>query len=649
MHLRKIAFSLTLLWGVMGYAQEEKKVIFTYGQDTVYADEFMRVFKKNNKPEEFTDSAIQDYLELYINFKLKVKEAHMEGMHNSAAFQSELAGYREQLAKSYMTDTSLTSQLIDEAYERMKQEVHASHILILCKPNALPKDTLAAYRKINQLRNKALKGADFDTLAYYNSEDPSAKNNLGDLGYFTAFDMIYPFETQAYQTEVGGISPVFRTEFGYHILHVEDKRPSRGDVRVAHIMLKLNQGASEAEIIDKKRKIDSIYAQLQSGANWKDLVATYSEDAGSSQSGGELSWIGSLSKNAIPFRDAAFDIEEIGGYSKPVKTQFGWHIIKLLERRGLADKEELAGSLRSQVSREPARVRMSKAALVEKLEKENELVVNDAAKSAVINAIDSSVIKGTFKASDWKGKKEVLFTIGSTPYTREDFGAYLQEYQVKQEDAALRATAENHFQSYLEKSMLDYEEAHLDEKYPAFRYLMQEYHDGILLFNLTEEKVWNKAIKDTTGLKEFYEAHKSDYMWPDRLHAVIYECADKSSYRMVKKLLRKDTKDVEISQQVNAENPLSLVIKRSKFERGENAYVDDVKWKEGVRKLGKVGDSYIIVRVIEFMPAGPKELKEIRGVMTGKYQDHLEDEWVKELRDKYKVVVNKEVLDSLLK
>ncbi|HCS21924.1 MAG TPA: peptidylprolyl isomerase [Bacteroidetes bacterium] len=646
----RLAFSclFVLFFFFQSARAQQNAPLFTYGSDTVYTEEFVRVFLKNNKKEEQTDSSLKAYLNLYINFKLKVKEAVQLGMAEDPAFQQELAGYREQLARTYMTDTSLTTMLMAEAYERMKTEVNASHILILVSPNALPKDTMRAYNRIKELRNKAIAGMNFDTLAYYNSEDNSAKSNFGNLGYFSAFEMIYPFETQAFQTNTGEISQIFRTEFGYHILKVKDKRAYRGEVKVAHLMLRLNTNAKEEEILESKRKIDSIYGQLINGADWGKMVSSYSEDASSIQNGGELNWIRTNSPVALPFREAAFSIANPGEYSKPVHTDFGWHIIKLIEKRPLASMDELSERLRMQVNREPERVKMSQESLVARFKMENGFVENSKNRNSLIARLDSSILKATFKAEMNAHAENPLFRIGDRTLYGKDFYTYIEKYQTPQSDISINTAAENLYKGFVVNEVLRYQNDHLEEKYPDFRYLMQEYHDGILLFNLTQAKVWDKAVQDTAGLKAYYEAHKTEHVWADRVQASIYECNSKEAYKQTKKLLKKGVADVEISQQVNEKNPLSLVIKHSKFERGENPQVDAVQWKPGTYTVKTEDGKYYLIKISEFVPAAPKAFKEVKGIMTGKYQDELEKQWIEDLKSRYPVSVNDDILNSIL-
>jgi len=328
-------------------------VLFTSANDTVFADDFLYVFRKNRMVDstvasksESTKQAVEEYLDLYVNFRLKVKAAEEAGLDQKESFQQELAQYREQLAKPYLIENRVTEQLIEDAYERMKQEVRASHILIEVPEDASPQDTLKAYQLADSLRTLALNGASFSMLAEQYSSDPSAASNGGDLGYFSALQMVYPFEKAAYSTEIGNISQPIRTRFGYHIIKVQDKRPSQGKVKVAHIMIRPDGGNDSTAY----QKAKQVYEQLRSGADWSEMVERFSEDISTKSKDGELPYFGT--GNMIEsFENAAFALENPGDISRPVKTRFGWHIIKLIDRQTLEPMEKLRPSLERQVER----------------------------------------------------------------------------------------------------------------------------------------------------------------------------------------------------------------------------------------------------------------------------------------------------------
>lgn len=255
--MKKLILCVSIVWGTLAvYAQEkENPVVLEIGNKKVTLEEFEAIYKKNaDENKTSTPEELKDYLDLYIKFKLKVVEAEALGMDTLPAFVQELEGYRKQLAQPYLSDREVTEGLIKEAYERMKSDVNASHILVKVSQEAEPKDTLAAYNKILKIRKRIITGEDFEKVAAETSEDPSAVKNKGNLGYFTVFQMVYPFESAAYNTEVGKISMPVRTSFGYHILKVNDKRPARGTMKAAHIMIRVNKNDGEEEIQNKKTK-----------------------------------------------------------------------------------------------------------------------------------------------------------------------------------------------------------------------------------------------------------------------------------------------------------------------------------------------------------------------------------------------------------
>ena len=285
------------------------EILLTVGTEEITVSEFQSVFQKNNNLEEVTPEEMDEYLDLFVKFQMKVLDAKEMQLDTFASFQKELAGYRKQLARPYLTDKQAEESLIIEAYNRMTQEVRASHILLLVDEDALPKDTLESYNRINSLRSKILKGEDFESVAKAYSEDPSAKSNGGDLGYFSAFRMVYPFETVAFNTEVGTISKPFRTRFGYHIVKTTDKRSSRGEVKVAHIMIEQKSNATEQEKKVSNDKLEQLLDFFKEGKSFDELVR-YSDDKGSSKQGGELPWF-STGQMVFEFEEAVLRLKTL--------------------------------------------------------------------------------------------------------------------------------------------------------------------------------------------------------------------------------------------------------------------------------------------------------------------------------------------------
>lgn len=507
-----------------------ESTLLTIGDEKISAEDFKYVYEKNNgkNPDAYSKASINEYLNLYTRFKLRVKEGESLGLDTTTEFKQELAGYQKQLAQPYLTEKEVTEMLVKQAYDRMKEEIRASHILIMCTPNADPKDTLIAYNKIVALRDRALKNEDFGTLAAQNSEDPSAKTNKGDLGYFTALSMVYEFEEAAYTTPVGSVSKPVRTKFGYHILKVVDRRPSQGQIHVAHIMARYSQGMSVEDSIKAKNEIDQIYVELQNGKSWKTLCEEFSDDVNTKNKDGELQWF-STGKMIPSFENAAFTLKTPGEYTKPVQTPYGWHIIKLLERKPLGTYEELEPGIRAKVTKD-SRSDLNKKMLITRLKRDDNFVENAKGVDYAVSKADSSLLIGNWTFLKNEKNKITVFTINKQKYTAEDFFAYVFENQRAMKGTSPEVYMKNIlYPEFVNSSLIAYEEAHLSEKYVDYKMLLKEYHDGILLFQMMEDKVWNKASTDTAGLKKFYTENAGKYTWSDRAHAHIISAIDKKT------------------------------------------------------------------------------------------------------------------------
>ncbi|UOQ53239.1 peptidylprolyl isomerase [Hymenobacter cellulosivorans] len=512
----------------------KQPVIETLGTHEVPAGEFAYVYRKNNgtAPEFGTRASVQEYLDLYTNFKLKVLEAEQRGLDTTQAFKRELEGYKQQLAQPYLTEKSVTDQLVREAYDRMSKEVSASHILIRLAPDAAPADTLTAYNKIMALRQRVTGGEDFNQVAAQTSEDPSARDNGGKLGYFTAMQMVYPFESAAYRTKVGEVSQPVRTRFGYHIIKVNDVRTAQGEIKVAHLMIRATPNMPKADSVTAKKKIDEIYSRLQRKEPWDKLVAQFSEDAGSAANGGELPPFGT--GRMIPsFEEAAFRLKNSGDLSVPVQTPYGWHIIKLIEKQPVPKFEDMEASLKSKVSKD-SRSELNRAAFLKRIRTENQFTENKASKDFVFAKADTSLVNGRFKytapaapakASKTVGDNTPLFTIKGKPYLAKDFLTYVQQNQRAKAGADPKFSMQQLYDQYVDQTLTDFEKANLETKYEDYRMLVKEYRDGILLFQLMDEKVWSKAIEDSVGLQKFFTENQSKYQWEPRVQGTVISAA----------------------------------------------------------------------------------------------------------------------------
>jgi peptidyl-prolyl cis-trans isomerase SurA len=661
-YCRKMALTLVLmmmplLWLASQTTQDP--VLLTIGNENVTKSEFLSIYQKNNVNGEVMDKkSLEEYLELFINFKLKVKEAEDLGLDTVPSFITELKGYRDQLAKPYFVDEELNAKLLQQAYERKKQDIRVSHILIRVEKFTKPADTLEAYNKILAIRERIVKGEDFNAVAEEVSEDPSArdmpargfqparKGNRGDIGYFSVFDMVYPFEEAAYNLPVGQVSMPVRTDFGYHLVLVQAKYPALGKVQVAHLFLQIAAESKHADSVRIAAKADSLYKALQAGSDWDELVRNFSDDKSSSMTGGVLPWFGS--NRMVPdFIDGIRHLSDSGQISKPVLTSYGWHIIKLVEKKPVGSFEDEKADLKQSLAKD-VRSNKSKESIIIKVKKEANYVDYPKAINEFVAAMDSSIYKRKWEISKAANLNSTIFKLGDEKYSQQLFAEYIVNHQSISSKEAYDQFINDLFKRFVDEKVIEYEDARLESKYPEFKALVKEYRDGILLFELTDQKVWSKAIKDTTGLKEFHEIHKMDYVWGDRIDATIVTAANEEGAKEVMKMAKKGKTVDEMWEAFKNDTIFNVKVVDKKYPKGESNIIDNIEWKAGISKIVQDKDGRFGFAIVKGLVAPePKSISEARGLITADYQNYLEKEWIQELKTKYTVNVNKEVLSTI--
>lgn len=659
-----VVFSFVFALSSMAAGQSDDPVLLKINEREITVSEFEYVYTKNNlNPQVLDPKSIDEYLELFVNFNLKVYEAMQLGLDTQATFISELDGYREQLAQPYLTDQEVSNQLLEEAYERMQWDLRASHILINLEEHASPADTLQAWNRIMEIRNKITEGENFEEIAREYSEDPSAKGmpatanrpamrgNSGDLGYFSVLDMVYPFENAAYSLQIDEISAPVRTQFGYHIIKLTDKLPAMGRARVAHIMVQLPEDAGTEQTEQAETKIKEIYQEIKEGEDFESMAQRFSDDKASGRRGGELPPF--TSNRMVPqFIKAISELDEQNNISKPLRTPYGWHIVKLFEKQTPSEDEAMA-ELKNKIGRD-SRAALSQQVVIDRLKSEYDFTENPENLEVFFEKVDESVFEGKWDKNLMDENAEaILFAFADTVFSRADFAQYLSQTQTMRTPEAIRSYVSAMYSNFKNETILEYEEQRLPEKYPEFRKIMNEYHDGILLFELTDQKVWGKAMKDTAGLKQFFNNNIDDYMWDDRYDAVIYtfntEQAAKSGRRQIRKAHRRNTPTEEIVASFNQSSQLEVSADKGVFETEEKPVLENLSPKSGISKVVEHNNSYHLVWVNDFIPAQPKKLSEVRGLVIADYQNYLEKKWVNELREKYEFTVYREALNSLQK
>ena len=663
--LKTIALASLLMPSLFLNAQSknDKEVLMTIGKEKVTVKEFSDVYYKNNlKSEVIEKKSVDEYLDLFVNFRMKVMEAEALKLDTSKKFQRELAGYRKQLAKPFMSSDDISDELLQEAYERSLKDIRASHILIRCDKHALPSDTLKAYNKALDVRKRALKGEDFGDLAVRFSEDPSAKDakatadmparkgNRGDLGYFTVFNMVYPFETGAYNTKVGEISMPVRSDFGYHVIKVVSVTDAMGTIQAAHIFLQLPFDASAEDAAEMKQKADNIYKELmdQGGKNWNEAVTKYSDDRGTVSRGGALSNF-TVNRIVPEFIEVCKTLE-VNEIAKPVRTMYGYHIIKLLGKTGVGSFEKESKKLSERIEKD-MRSKKSEEVVLRQIRKEYKFKPNDKNLEAFVATIDSTILEAAYQPNPKADMNAALFTIDGHPTKVKDFVEYIKAKQTRQKYVTPGTYAYQLYENFSNETMMNYADAHLEEKYPEFKAMVEEYRDGILLFDLMDREVWTKAVKDTIGLKEFHERNASKYMWGDRVLATIVTVARAESLPKVKAVIEAGTPLDSLREAFVRDSINFAYVRKGFYQRGDNQFVDQTEWKEGVRNEipSTVDQSTTIVFIREVRKPEQKTLKEAKGLVTSDYQVELEEKWMEALHKKYPVTIDEKVLDKVRK
>jgi len=549
-------------------------ILLKVGESIVTLSEFKFIYEKNNAntKDAYSEKSIREYLDLFIKFKLKVNEAFAQNYHASEDFRKEYKVYEKQLAKPYLTESKVTDALVRQAYERLQEEIRASHILVRVPENASPSDTTKALKKIKEIRKKVIQGQDFNVLAKSFSEDPSAQENGGDLGWFTALQMVYQFEDMAYDIPIGEVSPIFRTNYGYHILKTYERRPSNGAVKVAHLMIRTPSNPSSSQVAEAKTRILAIEREILQGKKWEDAVAQYSEDLATKNRGGELDWF-SAGTMLQPIEEAAFELKKSGDISRPVHSHYGFHLIRLVARQRLEEFEKLEPVLRQKVSRD-SRSELNRKLLVERLKKENQFSEVRNVRRLIDNKANDNLLTASWnydpKAEDLK---TVLFSIQNQEFRLEDFMEFVRKSQQVQPSGTAKTYIRRLYEIFSKQQILEYEEAHLAEKYPEYRFLIKEYKEGILLFQIMEKRIWTKALSDEEGLKSFFQTRRNNYQQNSTAIGRIFDLADKTIYEKLLLELKKDFHPDKLTEFLPTGFAMNSTILRSSEQETVNQVV----------------------------------------------------------------------------
>jgi peptidyl-prolyl cis-trans isomerase SurA len=630
-------------------------VLFTVKGTPVYVSEFKYIYSKANQEKaDFSDKSLHEYLDLYTNFKLKVQKARDMRLDTITSLIAELDGYKRQLSKSYLEDREVTDKLVKDAFDRMQQDVDVSHIFIACDRSRNAPDTMISYNRVLNLMKMIQKGADFNKIAADSSEDKSAKENRGNIGFLTAMlpDGYYNFEKAIYGAKPGVLIGPVRTNSGYHIIRVNAYRPARGEVEVSQILLRKGDNPEKNE--KARMKADSAYSALIAGGKWEEVCSKYTEDKGTAAKGGYIGFFG-INRYQKTFEDAAFSLEKDGDYTRVIETSIGFHIIKRNSRRSLGKFDELKRAITDRVKRD-GRSEIARQSMIARIRKE----AGYQDMPAVLKAWSAKQVDTIFLTFKWKPDPskptEVINHYGKEKsYTVADF----EEFCARSSRERMRGlgipaaeTIQKLYNAWTDETAVQYEESHLDKKYPEFKSLMREYEEGILLFEALKQNVWDRANSDSLGLENYYRINLTQkYKWDERARVSIYtlKTDDLKVINEVWAFAAKNPAE-EVLKKFNTNSDLITVIEKL-YERGKNKDLGTL-WSVGDRSEAKTDagtKTGSFLKIEEVLQPQPKTLAEARGYAVADYQDFLEKKWIDDLRKEYDVKIDEEVLKNLIK
>ena len=619
------------------------EVLFTVDNEPVYVSEFLRVYNKNlDLVQDESQKDVDEYLSLFTTYKLKLKEAKTLKLNEKPSYLRELNTYKKQLAKNFIYDNKVTDALVEEAYDRISYEIRANHILIKIPENANPQDTLVAFNTISKLRDRTLSEG-FETVR---KQVHNGKSVFGEeLGYFSGFRMVYKFENAAFNTNVNEISQPFRTRFGYHIVNVLDKRKSRGERKVAHIMVGIKQNDTLGE--KPEARIQDIYTKLNQGEDFEALAKQFSDDKNSAAKGGLLASFSSGQLGSTEFENVAFNLNEVGDVSEPFKTKYGWHIVKLHAKKLTPPFEDVKAELEAKVKRDE-RSKLIDAALITKLKTKYNIKDAQEALAYFVSILNADYYNRTWKLpADFKSDSP-LVKIGNKQFSFKDFGFYLEKSQRgTNPKSTIKEIVSEKYDAFLSTRLIQYQEAHLEEENEEFAHIVSEYRDGLLLFDLMETTIWNTAKTDSIETQNYFNANKEKYVLPKRIDAVVASSTKQRVLKKVSALLKQNMDLEDIKKLVNNNGEVHVVFTSGVMDANHQALPDKFEFAKGISKIYKHNKAFIIANVKAVLPKKHKTFEEAKGLIISDYQTYKEENWVNQLKEKYKVVVNQDVLNKI--
>jgi peptidyl-prolyl cis-trans isomerase SurA len=630
----------------------QAQTLFSIDKEQVSVKEFLNIYTKNNKVADFSEKSLREYIDLYSLFKMKLHEAKSKKIDTISNLNEELKTYSNQLAESYFVDKNHMDKIMQNLYQRSKKDRKVAHILIKTPQNAKPEDTQIAYKAILEIKNKINTKEDFFKLAIEKSEDPNAKETKGIIGFINIFMTFPSFEDMAYTTPINEVSNILKSPFGYHIILPLEERTARGKVSVAHIYTTDKTDEDKKNKKAEKKIMEAFKAIESKKISFDSAIKKYTEDNASLTNGGILPLFG-INEMVSEFEENSFTLSQIGSICKPFKSPFGWHIIKLLQKIERPNYEEAKSWMKEKLDKDERMLNSKQLAIKTIKEKYHYREINNHFEEIYNDLSDNKFEKKGWKISQMKNPK-TLIEFDDIIYTQNDFINYIQKnysnITAPKKEEIIKPMIEN----YKEYCIYLYAKDKLNKENTEYASLLQEYQNGLMIFELMDREIWKKANKDSIEQKKLYELNKSKYLYKERIKSFVFKVKEASLATKIKNILTSTSYtslinlDVKLKQSIDSNSYYSF---EKIYEKGDIDILDKNEWVPNkiIEDYNKDQNMYTIYKFVETVPISIKPYNEVKGRVANEYQKIVEEKWVLYLKNKYKSTINQDILKSLIK
>lgn len=638
MKLFKRSLQLLLFtFSFQAFAQQPTDMLVTINDSIYQVADFERLYNKNiDIIVDESQKDVGNYFDLYTLYKLRLQNAYNLKLDKSDRINQDITKFRTELAEKYFINESTLNALVEEALERSKFEINASHILIAVDELAQPQDTLAAYNQALKIRDEVLNGLSFENAAEKYSNDLSAKSNKGNLGYFSVFRMVYPFETGAYNTKVGDISLPVRSNFGYHLIKVNNKRATPKPKNIAHILVETK------DINDQqaKKKINDIYKRLELGDPFHDVAFHFSEDITTRDNGGDLGMYNEGNLNIEGISDILYDLNFNGAYSKPFFSQYGWHIVAVTKVNDLPNLTDLKDLFLKRVKNDSRAVLLEKD-LIDYLKELYQFKIDQTHLAETVKMLHRKEMMNQPKVDSNPETEKVVATYSDKKITSknilEHIYSFANQYAFLKTDELVINKALNNYS--LRKLKEEYD-SQLENKFTDFAHTLKEYKEGLMLFDLLEQQIWDKTATDTLALMQYYETHKEKYIQPDHFTGEVYVFKKRYDAKIYHKII-KGRYDVN-------EDDFPMVYKyQGRFTLDDKRLPPNLDIQTIGNKVIKHNNLFYVFFVRDKKFENIPDYKTIQSKISADYQTEYEKEYNQNLLQKANIKVNQPILDQL--